>query len=255
MCQSIADGGRRCFTHEMDASAKKWLKEMSKAKKARDKEALQKAKREYCLTEEGVEELEELGEYEKADKFRNHRNKLIDEYNAKWNYDMPHMESRPVRQERRRKQAALNTKKPMWSRAGNHRDTGTKFNPQGWSKDKLHEATGTRYDPEGYDSEGYGVDGYHRLTGRNRTGYNRAGYDKFDRDIGGYHRVTGLNKQGWDKAGYNADGWHRTGSHHRDTGTNLDPQGFDINDWSPELRMFRHEWEARQSATMEPANV
>lgn len=159
---------------------------------------------EYYTPEEGIEKLEDKGEYERAEKSRQRRNRLIDEYNNEYNAKMPHFEPRAVRLERKRKQAAANVKKPVWSKAGIYRDTGTKFSPKRWSQDKKHELTGDIYDPEGYDIEGYGRDGYD-VHGRNRAGRNRAGYDR-----------RGLDVHGW-----TVEGWNFEGTLHRNTGTNF----------------------------------
>ena len=55
---------------------------------------------------------------------------------------------------------------------GNHRETGTKYDPEGygrdgynkdgWNRSGNHKATGTGYDHDGYDEQGYDRDGYDR---------------------------------------------------------------------------------------------
>lgn len=253
MCQSIADGGRRCFTHTKHAGPDHWKEKAKKAKHAGDKDALNEAMVEYYTTEEGIEKLENKGEYEKAENSRKRRNRLIDEYNQEYGYNMPHFPARTVRLERKRKQAAANAKKPVWSKAGIHRDTGTRFSPRRWSQDKKHELTGDIYDPEGYDIEGYGKDGFHKETGLDRQGYGRDGYDVHGRNRAGRNR-GGYDRRGLDEHGWTVEGWNFEGTLHRDTGTNLDPDTFDVNDWSPIHKMFRHEWE-QMNAAQEPAHV
>ena len=156
---------------------------------------------------------------------------------------------------------AASQKKPTtanaspWSRAGIHRETGTKFSPAGWSKDGINQITGTKWNQDGNDVYGYGQDGYHKVTGRNRAGWDREGYDEHLRDVKEFHKITGRNKQLPDRDGWGPEGWNLKGTIHRDTGTNLDPEGFDVNDYNPALGMFRKDWEALQAANLEPAHV
>jgi len=63
-----------------------------------------------------------------------------------------------------------------------------------------------------YDRSGYGQDGYHVISGRNRAGINRDGYDR----------------RGYDQNGFNEAGWHRDTLMHRDTGTRYNPKGFSV---------------------------
>ena len=66
--------------------------------------------------------------------------------------------------------------------------------------------TGTRFDEEGYDIRGFDSDGY-----------NRLGYDKSGCDRQGFRLGEKYNKYGFDREGI-----------HRDTGTYLDKNDFDI---------------------------
>lgn len=93
-----------------------------------------------------------------------------------------------------------------FNRKGIHRETGTKFNPQG-------------FDVDGYDIEGYNAEGYDR-NGLNRKGFDKRGYDK-----------QGLNRSGYDKEGYNAEGYDSKGFNrdgiHRETQELYDKDGYD----------------------------
>lgn len=145
-----------------------------------------------------------------------------------------------------------------------HRDTGTKYNPEGFDK-KGYDKEG--YDKNGYNSEGYDREGYdrngfhiyglHKETGTsynpagyNRYGYNSAGYDKegYDRigfDMGGFdrkgiHKETGTrynpagyNIEGYDKDGYNIYGFSKEGLN-RDTGTFYNKYGYDMYGYNEE---------------------
>lgn len=251
MCQSKAQGGRRCFNAAKHGTAEQWKERRAKAKKQNDMAEIKRCELEYLTTEEGIEVLEGKGEFEKAAKLRTRRNRLIDEYNREYKAKMPHF---GTYEERKARKAAI-ANKPVWSKAGINKFTNTKFSPQGWSKDGINEHTHTKWDEDGYDVHGYGQDGYHKESGRNRAGYDCEGYDENLRDVKGFHKITGRNKQGLDRDGWNEEGWNLLGTVHRDTGGNLNPETFDVNDWSPVHKMFRAEWKALQASKVEPAYV
>ncbi len=198
MCQSLAEGGKRCFSHSTHAPAKEWKKKIQEAK-ARDAspDELKALKIEYLTTEEGIETLISSARIELAEKFIARRNKLIDTYNAQLGGNKKHyvpLSHRPQR---------------IWNADGTHTLTGSLFDPEG-------------YDKAGFDVEGYNEAGYDK-AGFDVEGYNSAGYDRE-----GYNR-SGYNRWGIDRAGFDVSGWNQRGTVHRDTGTAYDPSGLDIN--------------------------
>ena len=76
-----------------------------------------------------------------------------------------------------------------------------------------------RFDESGYDSEGRDWQGFD-TSGWDKDGYDREGYDKNGFDFYGYHRDTGtdLDEDGYDSAGYDTSGRDRNG---------FDREGFD----------------------------
>lgn len=250
MCQSIADGGRRCFSHHQRGNinatdALKKIKALKlKKSKMSDEEYNKEYKRaliEYYTTEEGIEKLEKEGKFAQAEKFRSRRNRKIDDYNQATGKNQPHF---GTYEERQAKLNAIHDAKGFHKKNGNHRATGTAYNEQGFNKFGVHQATGTRFNSDGYNADGYGVDGFHKetqldsrgfgrdgfnpTTGRDSQGYGRDGYrnalggTEVDRD--GFQR-SGFNNQGihrngtmFDNNGYDEEGYHKDTERHRDSG-------------------------------------
>lgn len=67
MCTSIADGGRRCFSHEKLDSTTNLKKRMKKAQNEQDAEGFKNARNDYLTTEEGIEKLESEEKFEIAE--------------------------------------------------------------------------------------------------------------------------------------------------------------------------------------------
>jgi hypothetical protein len=83
---------------------------------------------------------------------------------------------------------------------------------RGLTREILAEWASTDDSVFAYDRAGYGRDGFHGGTGRDREGYGR----------------DGLNRLGYDRDGFNRNGWHRDTLIHRETGTHYNPQGFNV---------------------------
>ena len=143
--------------------------------------------------------------------------------------------------------------KKGFDREGKHRETGTKYNPEGYNQfgydkddyDKNgfniygeHRKTGTKYNPEGYDRYGYDREGYDK-NGYDEKGKDREGYDKNGFDKKGYNREgfnkRGYNREGYDKNGYDRKGYDKNGLDrngfnadgiHKDTGTQFNSDGY-----------------------------
>lgn len=194
MCQSIAEGGKRCFSHEGHAPAKEWKKKIQEAREASaPAEEIRSLQIEYLTTEEGIESLLSSGKDELARKFIARRNAIISAYN-------------------RRTGSSKKPYKPViseWNHAGIHRSTGTAFDPEGFNR-------------KGYDSEGYNRSGY------NRAGYDRSGFNAEGYDGEGYNR-KGYNRFGLDRQGFDAAGWNQKGTLNKHTGKPYDRNGLDLN--------------------------
>lgn len=106
------------------------------------------------------------------------------------------------------------------------------YNKKGFNFSGIHRDTGTKYDPEGYDEAGYDSDGYDK-DGYNKRGYDRDGYNRKGYDSEGFFRdgVNAFTAGRYDRWGYDKDGYNRKGFNnaaiHRDTGTQYDPEGYD----------------------------
>lgn len=255
MCQSIADGGVRCFAHwtgegkneALDATALK--KKRRKAKAKGDGAEVKRLEIEYLTTEEGIEMLEDQGRTDLVEAFIRRRNKRIDEYNRDQHKNKPHY---VPRSERLGSPAKGTRKPPIWRHDGFnirpgqkhiHRDTGTLLNPDGFDFIGRHES-GDRYHPEtGLDWEGYDRAKYHHETGRNRQGFGRDGYDESGFDWSGFSRPDARGRsfdrsgEPREKDGFDAFGWgwsHRSNDFiHEETGTNRNPQGLTFDDDRP----------------------
>jgi hypothetical protein len=234
VCYAKKHGGFRCRSHEA-ANAKKKLK---KAKEGEDPADIKAATVEYLSTEEGIEQLEDQGKLELAEKFRALRNRKITSHNAHWQTNHKLMEPRAVRL--RKKAPAYNLR--GFDQNGIHRETGTTYDPRGWDQRGHHQDTRTEFGPDGFnvagtDAEGYGRDGF--KNGYNRQGFNKQGWDREGYLPNGFHHRTGLDRNGYDDEGwartglhaftgkpYDADGYGRDGYHHitglnRETGMTL----------------------------------
>ena len=92
--------------------------------------------------------------------------------------------------------------------------SGGEFNEKGFNADGIHRETGTKYDPEGYDADGFDN------TGVDREGFDRGGFGTDFRDREGYdvfgYDISGLDRNGFDRAGI-----------HKDTNTKYNPKGYD----------------------------
>lgn len=199
MCQSKADGGVRCFSHEIFGRSPNEIKERIKSLKLRkkqgkkftesDEQQLKELMRDYATTEEGIENLEEDGKEDIADKYSARRNRLIEAYNSE------HGKAKPLFAEKALRGASREyTRHPrIWDINGFnvqqrqkriHRETGNIWNPAGFDYNGTHKETGTRFHP---------------MTGLTVDGYTKEGF----------HRKTGLDRQGFDRSGYNVSGWHK----------------------------------------------
>ena len=90
---------------------------------------------------------------------------------------------------------------------GLHKDTRTKYDPEGFDRNGLHKDIRTIYDPEGFDRNGL-----HKDT---RTKYDLEGLDR-----NGLHKDT--------RNIYDFNGFDRNGLN-KETKTIYYPEGFDIN--------------------------
>lgn len=199
MCQSLAEGGRRCFSHTTHAPAKHWKKKLVEAKKQNaSADEIKAIQVEYLTTEEGIETLLSKGKNDLAARFIARRNSLIDSYNIRYHGSKPHYVPRSRRPVKR-----------IWDTNGIHHETGTSYDAEG-------------YDRAGYDSQGYDRSGYDR-AGYDKAGFNPRGFDRY-----GYDKA-GFNRFGLDREGFGVDGWNQKGTLHRKTGTSYDPEGCDVN--------------------------
>lgn len=216
MCTSIANGGRRCKKHEAQAAKNK----MKKAKESGNAEDIKAAKIEYFLTEEGIEQLEDAGKDELAEKFRGMRNRKIELHNAHWGTAHKTMPPRKIRR------APAYNLRGFDAKAKTHRDTGTLYDKQGWDIDGNHRDTHTQFGPDGFNSVGLDAEGFSRdgfKNGYNRAGFNKQGWDREGYMPSGFHHKTMLARSGFD-----AEGWARTGIH-ATTGKPYDADGYDRN--------------------------
>lgn len=214
MCTSIANGGRRCKKHEAQAAKNK----LKKAKESGNAEDVKAATVEYLQTEEGIEQLEESGKDELAEKFRVMRNRKIELHNAHWGTHHRTMAPRRIRR------AAAYDLRGFDKKSKLNKETGTLYDPKGWDIAGNHKDTHTPFTPDGFnvsgiDADGYGRDGY--KNGYGRDGYNQRGWDREGYLATGFHHRTML-----DRDGYDAEGWARSGIH-ASTGKPYDAQGYD----------------------------
>lgn len=224
MCTSIADGGRRCFSHEKLDSTTNLKKRMKKAQNEQDAEGFKNARNDYLTTEEGIEKLESEEKFEIAEKFRARRNKLIDQYNRETGASMAHFASYSSRRRR-----AGTSSQPLWSKTGKHRVTKTIYSPKGFTQSGVHK-NGTFYDDEGFDAHGYDQQKFNR-DGFDSQGYGRDGFHhstKLDRQ--GYGK-SGFNRSGYNRGGFYLDGFHRETAIHEATGTRFNPEGVDAENY------------------------
>lgn len=214
MCTSIANGGRRCKKHEAQIAKNK----LKKAKESGDAAEIKAATVEYLQTEEGIEQLEEAGKDELAERFRLKRNQKIELHNAHWGTNHRTMAPRRIRR------AAAYNMRGFDAKSKTHRDTGTLYDPNGWDIAGNHQATHTPFNADGFNVSGIDADGYNRegfKNGYNRAGFNKNGYSRDGYLSNGFHHATML-----DRSGYDADGWARTGIH-ASTGEPYDADGYD----------------------------
>lgn len=115
-----------------------------------------------------------------------------------------------------------------------HRETGTKWDPDGYGRTGYHIVTNG--DRDGFDRNGRDVDGYDRAgydfagwdrAGFDRLGFDREGYDRIGRDRDGCNRKgrdwLGRDRDGFDEDGYDCHGYDRDGRDRR----GYDRGGFD----------------------------
>jgi len=139
----------------------------------------------------------------------------------------------------------------LFNREGTHKVTQDKYDSMGFDKDGFHRDTGTQFDLEGLDRHGFRDDGTHSITGQyvDEQGYNQDGrdYEGFDRQ--------GYDKEGFDRFGIGPTGYSKRGFDHfgihRDTGTQLDPNGFDARGKRQEENDAQHLKEAKNMAAAE----
>lgn len=101
-------------------------------------------------------------------------------------------------------------------KTGKHRDTGTRYDPDGWDQfgwDEFgyHCSTGTRYDEDGYDENGFDRQGRHCDTGNyvDSEGYDATGhYFKYEQErqrAWERHQQGYGSKANWDHWVYGMD--------------------------------------------------
>ena len=84
---------------------------------------------------------------------------------------------------------------------GFHKDTKTKYDPEGFDRNDLHQDTGKHYDPSGFN-----IIGNHVIT---NDKYNPGGFD-----INGLHKDTKTiyDPEGFDRNGYDVHNNRKTSS-------------------------------------------
>lgn len=92
-------------------------------------------------------------------------------------------------------------------------DSNNESDKEDFDANGIHKETGTKYDPEGYDVEGFDE------IGVDREGFDREGFGSDDRDRDGYDR-EGYDKNGRDKEGYDREGYDENGRDRRDFDAN-----------------------------------
>jgi hypothetical protein len=114
---------------------------------------------------------------------------------------------------------------------------------EGYSSDGFHHVTGldrTGFNRYQVDAEGYSRDGWHQDTRLNRDGFNRQGLHVDSDDYRALYRydqagyaVDGYNSRGFDRSGYDRDGFNRHGENW---------YGYTRTDWTPErtAQLFRY---------------
>lgn len=214
MCTAIRDGGFRCSKHESEAAKKK----LKKAKESGDPAEIKAAQVEYFSSEEGIEALEESGREELAERFRLKRNQKIELHNAHFGTNHRTMAARRIRR------AATYDLRGFDKKTKLNRDTGTIYDTKGWDIAGNHRDTHTKFGPDGFNLNGQDADDYNRdgfRNGYNRAGYNKNGWDREGFLPTGFHHRTML-----DRDGYDSDGWARSGIH-ASTGKPHDDRGYD----------------------------
>lgn len=130
------------------------------------------------------------------------------------------------------------------NQTGDHKDTGTKYDPAGydkagWDKNGWNRGGINKETNKPYDKQGNGRDGekwYDEVTGLDWKGWTADGkradgnpYDAQGNDING-NKWYGAD--GYDYQGYNTAGWNREGTLNNKTNTKYDTEGYDYDGYN-----------------------